>query len=454
MARQPVITLLCSTFILAFGNPRAGEAKAAGEDEVVVKPMSTATYIDAGQIVHGWNEDLRQDFEMQFLSRTSVWLMQEGTINRRLDIKMGVGGVFWYVLPEQDGAPHTRLVKFGPGIRQAQLTYHFGDLDRPWLDIQAGYFPFKYNSDAANLGEYLLRSGTYPGFLVTGGWNIVNSAVYMAQGVNAAFNLWEGRLKVNLLLPMERDNPPMHSISPTFIASVKPVEAFEIGGGITWNHGIPVKPSKETPKGNAAGIGSTTLVIKGISGDSVIRATDEYYTFKGFKAMGRASFDPKAFFASDRFNPPDLKLFGEFAVLGLKDYPFYYDNIMNRIPMMFGINLPTFKLLDLLTVQGEFYDKKFKNNIEAVYEYQWPIWYVKDYDPLNIGDSATAVEVREDRWNWSVLARKDVTKGVKLWLQVANDHLRTFDYNTKPVKVPITTRPKDWYYLFRLEFGL
>lgn len=194
--------------------------------------------------------------------------------------------------------------------------------------------------------------------------------------------------------------------------------------------------------------------MTGVVGDSVIRDTTRFYSFKGVKAMGRISFDPKAFLGSGLFNPPDLKIFAEFAVLGLKDYPFYYDNIRNRIPIMFGFNLPTFRILDLLSVQAEFYDKKWKNNIEAVYEYQWPIWYVKDYDPANFDDSTTLAEVKEDRWNWSVLARKDVTKGVKLWLQVANDHLRTFDYNTKPVKVPITVRPKDWYYLFRLEFGL
>jgi hypothetical protein len=450
MARQPVITLLSTLFIAGLAPARAEEGKA----DVVVKPMSTQTNIDVGQIVHGWNEDLRQDFEGQFLSRTSVWLMQEGTINKRLDIKMGVGGVFWYVLPEQDGAPHTRLVKFGPGIRQAQLTYHIGDIDRPWLDIQAGYFPFKYNPEASNLGEYLLRSGTYPGFLITGGWNIVNSAVYMAQGLNVAANLWDGRFKANLLMPMERDNPPMHSISPTLIASVKPMDLIELGAGVTYNHGISVKPSKETPKGSAAGIGPTTAIIKEVRGDSVIRDTTQFYTFQGVKVMGRATLDPKALMPGvDIFSPPDLKLFAEFAILGVKDYPFYYDNIKNRIPIMFGMNLPTFKILDLLSVQGEFYDHKFKNNIEAVYEYQWPIWYVKDYDPVNINDSATAKEVKRDRWNWSVLARKDVTQGVKIWLQVANDHLRTYDYNVKPVKVPVTVRPTDWYYLFRLEFG-
>ncbi|MDB5051095.1 MAG: hypothetical protein JWO30_4166, partial [Fibrobacteres bacterium] len=53
-----------------------------------------------------------------------------------------------------------------------------------------------------------------------------------------------------------------------------------------------------------------------------------------------------------------------------------------------------------------------------------------------------------------VLAKKQAFKGVAFYFQAANDHLRTFDYNIKPIKVPITVRPSDWYYLFRIEVGI
>ena len=36
------------------------------------------------------------------------------------------------------------------------------------LTVELGYYPFKYNPQSTNLGEYLFRSGTYPGWLVTG----------------------------------------------------------------------------------------------------------------------------------------------------------------------------------------------------------------------------------------------------------------------------------------------
>jgi len=44
-------------------------------------------------------------------------------------------------------------------LKESQGIYSFGDLDQPWLQLAAGYFPFKYNPQASNLGEYLYRSG-------------------------------------------------------------------------------------------------------------------------------------------------------------------------------------------------------------------------------------------------------------------------------------------------------
>jgi hypothetical protein len=120
---------------------------------------------------------------------------------------------------------------------------------------------------------------------------------------------------------------------------------------------------------------------------------------------------------------------------------------------MFGMNLPAFKLLDLLSVQGEYYNPVFPNNIDAVYEQQFPIPYHRDYDPA-YGPETVASTVRRDRWHWSVLAQRKAFKGVTFYLQAANDHIRTFDYNIKPIKIPITSRPTNWYYLFRIEVGV
>lgn len=441
-----------------------------------LKLASVRASVDVGQIVHGLNEDTKEDYRWQMLRRTNIFLGQSAAIGERAEIRLGQMGVFFYVLPEEDGAPHTRLQKFGLGPTLAEFTYRFGEPEANWSSLQLGIFPYKYNPDAANLGEYLLRSGTYPGFLVTGGWNFLNSASFQVQGAGFTSRLFGDRLSTTLLLPMESVNPPMHSLSPTAVATWMPFKGLELGAGASCNHCIAARPSKESPSKYDSTIlpsymqRPTSLILSvkhipvpdptpenpGRMRDSVevIRDSTRFYTFQGVKLMGRISLDPKAFFRDiGPFGPADLRLFAELAMLGVKDYPFYYPSIGRRMPVMFGMNLPTFGLLELLTIQGEYYNPVFANNIDAVYEQQYPIPYHRNYDPA-YGPESVAGSVKRDRWHWSALARKQAFKGVNFYMQAANDHIRTFDYNIKPIKIPITSRPADWYYLFRIELGV
>lgn len=439
-------------------------------------PASFRASMDLGQIAHGLNEDTREDYHWQVLRRTNLFLSQGASFGERAEVRMGQMGVFFYVLPEEDGAPHTRLQKFGLGPTLADFSFRLGRPETPWGRLRLGLFPYKYNPDAVNLGEYLLRSGTYPGFLVTGGWNWMNSASFQVQGAAFEASALDGRLRADLLLPMESVNPPMHSISPTAVAAWAPVGGLELGFGASCNHCIAAKPSKESPSKYDSSIlpaymqRPTSLILSvkhipvpdPVPGDpgrmrdsvEVIRDPDNFYTFQGVKLMGRISLDPKAFMGGGGLlGPADLRIFAEAALLGVKDYPFYYPHRSRRVPIMFGMNLPTFKLLDILTVQGEYYNPVFPNNIDAVYEQQFPIPYHRNYDPA-YGPESVASAVERDKWHWSVLAQRKAFRGLTFSLQAANDHIRTFDYNIKPIKIPITSRPTDWYYLLRIEVGV
>jgi hypothetical protein len=100
----------------------------------------------------------------------------------------------------------------------------------------------------------------------------------------------------------------------------------------------------------------------------------------------------------------------------------------------------------------EYTHSQFPNDINLLYQNQLPVWTLKNNDP-NANDSAQG-RINSGRINWSILARRAVVKGINLYAQVANDHLRTFDYNVQLSGQPVTTRMKDWYYLLRLEFGI
>jgi hypothetical protein len=447
-----------------------GEDKPAG---IMSGETSVKASIDYGQIGHGLNDETGQDYHWQMLRRSNLAVTKAARLGEHMEIKMGFGGVFFYVLPEQDGAPHTRLPKFGLGPVQAEYAYHFGNPVYPWADLQLGIFNYKYNPDATNLGEYLLRSGTYPGYLVTGGFNLMNSANYQVQGAAFHLNYLENKVRLSFLMPFESQFAPMHSISPTFVGTANLLPGVELGAGVDCNHCISAKPSKESPAihttddpeymhwPNSYILDVHTVQVADASQPSgyrdsnvVIRDTTRFYTFQGVKLMGRVAFDPKPWFGWDEgFNPLDLRLFAEVAVLGVKNYPFYYPSVSRRMPVMFGMNLPTFKLIDVLNVQAEYYNSLWTNNIDAVFEFQRPVPAHKDYDPVN-GPESVAKQAKDDRWHWSVYAKKEVYKGAAFFLQVANDHTRTFDYNIKPIKIPITSRPADFYYIFRLEVGI
>lgn len=450
----------------------AGASAGSDSTRVLAMPLSMITQVDAGELVDGHVVDQR--LSNQFLQRTSVWLTQELVIMEHLSVKAGIGGVFWYAIPEGEivgDAAHKNLTRFGPGISQIEATYAFGDVEHPVASLQMGLFPYKYNSDAMNLGEYLLRSGTYPGTLSTGGWNIVSKASYMMQGLRLNVSLWDGKFKSDFLMPLERDIAPMGDISPAYVATVNAVPGLELGAGAECNHCIPFKPSLTSPHkladpndpsgnpGNAYIVPNPEVAARDTM--PYVRDTTRFYTFMGVKLMGRVSLDPKAYFpeAGSLMSPEDLKLFAEIAVLGVKNYPFYYEDITKRMPVMFGCNLPTFKLLDILSFQMEYYGSDFPNSTYDLFYFQLPIVSgvdkggIQTQDPNKFDMKNSAI--RRDNWKWSVYANKEIVSGIHLYAQVASDHLRVPGFDLKPSWTEITDRNgKDWYYLVRLEMGI
>ncbi len=418
-------------------------------------------WIDAGQIVEG-TMDYDIPLEMQVLTRSKVALTQTATINDRLVLTGAMGGLFFYSLPVDPGGPHTRLTKFTAVLEEASANYKVGDLDAPVFDTKFGLFFHKYNPDAKNLGEYLFRSGTYPGYLQTGGWYILNNAGYFLQGVRASFHMLDNTLHPEVFLFMERDYEPTYDLTPAFMLTYAPSQVFQAGVGVAFNHLIPAKPSGTTLKfyGNA---------YRNKDGKDVLLTTDEaesldtlpginYYTFKGTKVIGRASINLQALINTDLLNPEDLKLYGEFAILGVKNYPIYYTNIAKRIPIMFGINLPTFKLLDMMSFEVEYYDSDYPNSLEEVYErtsaVPGSIGGVGSAFRQNYVDSLGSHRGMAEKTRWSLWAQKQITPGLGVTFQAASDHFRPMNFNLKPSYEPATQSWSDWYYMFRISFGI
>ncbi len=429
---------------LGFGSMLLGAAQA--ETKIERAPLEIKTNIELGQIVDGRNGYRQPDIKLegQTIQRTGVSLNQATTVNDRLTIKVGVGGLFFYTLPEDRTQTASRTTQFGPGVGQAQGIFKAGDLAaEPWT-IQFGLFPYKYNNDAKNLGEYLLRSGTYPGYEVTGGWNIMNSAMYMASGIHVNKGFGGGKFTVDANIFMERDIEPLYDFTPSLMVNFKPGEFFELGGGAVFSHLIPVHKRGATPN-NAS---------NKYRGDSVVTQSDDtlpgsYYTFKGIKVGAHAALNFGSLIDNEWIGKNNLKLYGEVALLGVENYPYYYEKPINRMPMMAGFNWPTFKLFDVLATEVEYRRWDFPNDIYQAFDSALPIWNVDPtaYDPKKPG--------KDYNWKWTVYGKRKIVDGVTVYAQAASDYMRSIrPTDFSPERLPITRTPSQWYYLFRFEFSI
>ena len=246
------------------------------------------------------------------------------------------------------------------------------------------------------------------------------------------------------------------------MVTYRPLAFLELGAGGVWSHGLPLKSDKVlTPKdsrnayskatGNPVN-GDTTLASSPCKDSIAVTGADRsdcgYYTFKGFKVMGRASADIGMLLGVDAIRAGDFKIYSEIALLGVKDYDYLYDDKSERMPIMAGLNLPTFGLLDRLSFEGEYRRTRFPNTIGSALGVQLPL-------PVGAGELPYAYTEKKTYWKWTAYGRRQLTEGITLHAQAANDHLRSYGtIFANPAHRPTTERNSDWYYVIRMEFGI
>src|SRR5690606_34067476 len=161
MMKKAVLGFALIPFALAFGGDRK---------------VGLFTAIDLGRIENGL--DLQTDSSANGIALNQTYV--DVNFTEQLDehnlISIGVGGLFWKAY--EGGVSSAQVIKFGPGISNAYLKWSANDQ----FDVTFGYFPYKYNQAAKNLGEYLFRTEAYPTILYTGGWNWMNDVQYHAIG--------------------------------------------------------------------------------------------------------------------------------------------------------------------------------------------------------------------------------------------------------------------------------
>jgi hypothetical protein len=328
-------------------------------------------------------------------------------------------------------------------LTQAELSHRIFDKYGLHVDVGGGYFPYKYDDNAKNLGEYLFRSAAYPQTLITE----FDFPFARLAGLYARSSYVSGPNTVHfdLIANLNTEWMAIGDLNLTAIASYKFARLFEIGAGVQFGSLISADESATTP---------TSEYTRYLNGAD----TSSYYTFRGTKIMGRFAFDPKKVvpvnhLCGDIFGDQDLKIYGEAALLGVKNYgvalisPVWYNSMLERIPVMLGFNIPTCKILDVLSVEGEWWGNRYPNSMESIVKYGLPL-------PFEQGASnIDSTMYKNDNLKWSIFGSKTFAGSYRISFQAASDHMRTSAWEWPYQDWEEALRgPDKWCYV--LKFGV
>lgn len=518
----------------------------ASRAEIGLDNLSGLAYTDIGHLMAAESGD---EYETYYLHRFGVLISAEKVVEERLRMRVGVGGLFWQTFPRDPLAFHTNYIRFGPGVNEASAEFSFNQA----LQLKFGYFDYKYGQ-SRNLGEYLLRTESYPVFLRTGdNYTWVDSAFTRTLGTRLRWDMAGGRFRQELGIFMEFQTAPLFDMTPVYIATLSPRPGLEIGGGVAlrrfirsgvWNYPrderatdrhpfaqyveisnfpevqnqakvvystggvldsatavwrpgaqfdeaafLAAHPGAEvvrrdviqqgSPAGARAGIkgylrnldhcdatgaacetylseADTLLALDGSGqpnggpGATAAYAKTQAITNQGINLMARLSLDVNSLLDLPESWGP-FKLFSEVALLGVENQPVYFEDRFDRVPILAGIHVPTFGLLDLLSLEVEYCRNPYLNsNQNAAKEYILA--------PDGLDEKAKQFvkpSYHEDDWNWSVQATRSLMPGLLVRMQVANDHMRMLNWQGEYKNYDaLLNRPSHWYYVVHLQWGI
>ncbi len=369
-----------------------------------------------GQIVHGQYSFARTGdgkLDHYWIERTIVQIGLSLKNDNGLGVALaGEGQIYFPYAGPGDGAGfgyELLMARYKWYPHQAEVSYSIGELDSPVLSVGLGFFPFKYNPDGRNFGDYLFRLSTYPQYMPTS----FDSPYQRLLGLRISSRLFS-TLKQDLLLTSEVYLWPLKDFSFTYLIGYNFFGFAEIGGGVMGHRLFSVDERLTTP---------TKLDQNG-----------KEFSFAGTKVMFRMAFDFKRFLPMpELWGKNDMRLYGEACINGLKSYPVTdstdptypgYNDIKKRIPISFGFNVPTYKILDVLSIEAEWWDAfPLLNSYWGVY----PIGYKQnpfpDVYPLKPGTSPRHFAYPYGgAWHWSVYAKKTFLHNLAIKAQFARDH--------------------------------
>ena len=468
--------------------------------------LHARAWTDVGRIMHS-TDTLRSNYNGNWQQSMGMQIHSTVDFSERLHGGLGFGLTQVYHSLGNVEEEKFTLSKFISYVSEARLSYSVGEGRNPLFQADAGSFAFNYAPYVKNLGLYLFRGPVYPGLLVSG-FKEYRTDTTRAGFLGLRLHNGLGNFQQDLLLSSERDLPPSFDWSLGYLARYKAFEAFEFGAGVNFYHLFAENSDITDPKrASVDGIFNhdDNLMASGAPFHpyelyyyEVVAPNDTVlYSHRGTKVMGFFNLDIKRMLNLQApFGDQDLLLYGEAALIGVKNYGTIYANRNERIPFMVGFHIPTFGLLDFLSIEVERYPAKYRmdysklgpdrslyfKNISApkiptirnpsaipvsakeLAGDRYQILPDGNFVQIATGDTiqikGTALDpenLTADDWKWSLNAEKTFAEHIQISGQAANDHLlvrpiRTGLINEGGGLAEALSSTKDWYFMFRIGY--
>ena len=445
--------------------------------------------MEYGQVVSGYDKSVG-NIEHVTIDRVYLGTGLNAHLGAKTNFTGGIEVKAFNEFPRQVINGFTRRYYYYFYLTQAELTHRLLDDHGITVDIGGGYFPYKYNGNARNLGEYLFRSTAYPQTLTTEfDFPFARLAGLYAR---STFSTGINTINFDLLSTINTEWMAIGDLNLSMIASYTVASIFEIGAGIHFGSLVSADESATTPQNDATKYWDGT-------------DTSRYYTFRGTKAMGRFSIDPKRLFPHGMiFSDQDLIFYGEAALLGVKNYdvavnsPIWYNSPLERVPVTLGMNWPTHQLLsyciipagmgyylesiqgkkattagicgamgvllgvgswlldkrlsidsrlDIIAIEAEWWGNRYPNSMQGIVQDGLPLPYLQGTKTVD------SIPYKDDNKKWSIFGSKTIANRYRISFQAASDHMRTFawDWNRQDWEEALRG-PEKWYYMLR--FGV
>lgn len=408
--------------------------------------VNGAGWFQYGRIGHSSDPEIGKDLKGTSIYSSGAQLSAQTKLSEKVDGIAGIGVYFGQNVPDLSTNGGYAPSFLAPYVSQANFTAHFIKEEDDALFLRVGLFDYDYNPEVQNLGLYLLRGPLYPGVLLSGFEQRETLPVASLLGLQLHNRI--GSFEHDFILNSETDFFPYFDLSPAYIAAYHFGSALRIGAGVNFYHLIPITDSISNGKWTTKSYYHDTT---GGKNDSTLLG------FQGTKLMVNAALDPKALFGgSEMLGAEDLKIYGEVGLFGTNNDALHkklFGDMLHRMPMMIGFNIPAFKLLDRLAFETEWYGSPIADDLATF-----------DHTASNIQTPIPATDAngnfvnhKRDNWKWSLYGSRVIQSHVKVSFQAANDHFRPGIYtgdgdNAPPKTRSLMTTPKDWYTMLKVAY--